>query len=124
MIPVPRGTTAVQVSQQLEQAFEPRANGMDNRFWFSLGSRLSLKKDEADERSGSARIRGADSMEMYYRQIVTGRQSARGMSTNLIDAFLRSQKQMIPGAEKKYRRKVEHVYIRIHWNPKGSKPDR
>lgn len=76
---------------------------------------MSIHKDEADDRSGSNRVRGMDDLMMYYRRVKT---------TNLIDSYLRSQKIMIPGAEKKYKRKVEIVYLRLHWNQGDAKPER
>lgn len=116
LITVPRGTSATEVSQELENAFRTSPLGLGRGgFWFTLGVRLSIHKDEAEDRSGSARIRGMDDLMMYYRRIGTPR---------LIDSFLREQKIMIPGAERKYKRKVETVYLRLHWNPNNEKPQR
>lgn len=114
-IVVPRGRTAIEMDQMLEEAFQNKPGGLGSQYWFALGVRLSIHKDEADDRSGSARVRGMDDLQMYYRRINT---------PNLIDSFLREQKIMIPGAEEKYRRKVEIVYLRLHWNPENEKPSR
>lgn len=111
---VPRGTNAADVSWKLEEAFQLEPFGLGRSF-VSLGTRLSIHKDEAEDRSGTSRVRGMDDMQMYYRAFNT---------TRLGDSFRRSRKYMIPGAEKKYRRKVEIVYLRIHWNPDHERPKR
>lgn len=107
--------TAVEVSQELERAFETKTHGMGHQFWYALGIRLSFNKEKDEERSGSSRVRGMDDMMMYYRRMRTPK---------LIDSFLREQRIMIPGAEKRYKRKAEIVYVRLHWNPNNQKPER
>lgn len=114
-VPVPRGRTAIDIDQELETAFQNLPLGLGSEFWYALGVRLSIHKDEAEDRSGSARVRGMDDLMMYYRRVNT---------PNLIDSFLREQKIMIPGVEEKYGRKVEIVYLRLHWNPSNEKPSR
>ena len=112
---VPRGTSAVEVSQLMEKAFQTIPGGMGSQYWFAPGVRLGFNKERDDERSGSARVRGMDDMQMHYRRMTTPK---------LIDSFLREQKKMIPGAEARYKRKIEIVYLRVNWNPSNKKPER
>jgi len=112
---VPRGRSAVEVSQDLESAFQTIPGGMGAKFWFAPGVRLGFNQHRDDERSGSARVRGMDDMQMHYRRMTTPK---------LIDSFLREQKKMIPGAEARYKRKIEIVYLRVSWNPDNKKPER
>lgn len=112
---VPRGTSAVQTSQRLEKAFQTIPGGMGSQFFFAPGVRLGFNQHRDDERSGSARVRGMDDMQMHYRRMTTPK---------LIDSFLREQKKMIPGAEARYKRKIEIVYLRVSWNPDNKKPER
>lgn len=114
-VPVPRGITAVEISQELEIAFQTIPLGLGNRFWYALGIRMGFDKEHDEERSGTARVKGMDDMMMYYRRVNT---------PNLIDSFLRQQKIMIPGAEARYKRKIEIVYLRLHWNPDNEQPKR
>lgn len=112
---VPRGMSAIEASQKLEKAFQTIPGGMGTRFFFAPGIRLGFNQQRDDERSGSARVRGMDDMQMYYRRMTTPK---------LIDSFLREQKKMIPGAEARYKRKIEIVYLRLNWNPGNKKPER
>jgi hypothetical protein len=114
-VTVPRGITSVEISAQIEQALQTEPLGLGRGFWYSLGAIMSIHKKEEGERSGSSRIRGKDELEMYYRRIST---------PNMIDSFLRQQKVMLPGIEDKYNRKVETVYVRLHWNRTNEQPSR
>jgi len=114
-VTVPRGKTALEVDQELEQAFQTLPLGLGRGYWFGLGVRIGFNKEIDEERSGSARVRGMDDLQMYYRRVNT---------PNMIDSFLREQMIMIPGAEDRFKRKIEIVYIRLHWNPENEKPSR
>lgn len=109
------------IGSELEHAFETQPKGLARRFWFSLGVRASIKEDEEVYR----RFKGMNEVALYYRKVST---------PALVDNFLslysfrvvegKKYPPLVENVEEKYRRKVEVVFMRIHWNPDGSKPKR
>jgi hypothetical protein len=85
--------------------------GLGKGYWLSIGQRYVIKEDDEVYR----RSRGMNEIATFYTRVKTA---------NIISAFGAARTKMTRGAEKKYRRKAETVFVRVHWNPNNEKPER
>jgi hypothetical protein len=108
-INVPRGMTAREIFLGIEAAFEKQ--GLAREYWISAGERFVVREDEEVYR----RYRGMNDIQTYYQRI---------NQTNVAETLLAARTIMDAGMRKKYGRKAEIVYVRVHWNPTGEKPHR
>lgn len=110
---VPRGMTEDELYRELLRAFRQSNTGMnDEHYWISLGQRYEIKEDDEVYR----RNKGMNEIATYYANL---RRSGIVAAT-----FGAARDLMAPGAHKKYGRKASVVFIRMHWNPSKSKPER
>lgn len=103
---VPRGTSANDVALEIESA--TGRVGMPG-FWINMGTRFTIEEDEEVYRKN----RGMNDVNTHY-------QSAVPANWSEIPFIVR--KVIIRGMEKKYGRKADSVYLRIHWSRDGDKP--
>lgn len=108
-IPVERGTGVEDLLWQVSEAFKP--GSMTGEYWVSIGQRYTIKEDEEVYR----RFKGMNELAMHFTRATNARIQA---------AFGAARMSMTRGAEKKFRRKADSVFVRIHWNPKNAKPRR
>lgn len=106
LVKVPYGVSADNLALDMEQAM-----GRDSMpgFWINMGTRFTIKEDEQVYR----RFRGFNDVSTHYQAAVPA---------NWSEIPLIVRKVIIKGMEKKYGRKADSVYLRIHWSPDGDKP--
>lgn len=80
--------------------------------WISTGIRY--KPRETEESGVPGDFRGLSRINSYYQ-----RNTPRKLATNFVTGREINRRM----SEKKFR-KAEHVVMKVHWNPKNSKPDR
>lgn len=97
--------------KDIRDAFATTPGGLGSGYWLQIGERYTIKEDDEVYR----RFKGMNELSMYYTRVKTA---------NIISAFGAARTKMTRGAEKKYRRKAETVFVRIHWNPDNAKPKR
>lgn len=106
LVKVPRGTSSDDVAMEIENAVGRQ--GMPG-FWINMGVRMTIEEDEEVYR----RMRGMNDVNTHYQAAVPANWSE-------IPFIVR--KVIIKGMEKKYGRKSDSVYLRIHWSRNGDKP--
>jgi hypothetical protein len=107
LVMVPRGVSTSDLLLDLENAFEKQSLG--SGFWISIGERHTIREDDEVYR----RFKGMNEVQTNYQRMTP---------TNIAETLLIARQRVTPGMEKKYRRKAELVYIRIHWNRKDKQP--
>ena len=110
-IQVPRGTAVEDIIKQLRDAFGVDPEGLGYGYWLSVGQRYVIKEDDEVYR----RHKGMNEINTYYSRMRTSK---------IIPVFGSARTKMTRGAERKFRRKAESVFIRLHWNPDNEKPRR
>jgi hypothetical protein len=95
-------------SKGIEGAF-PTVN-LRGGIWLSVGTRFSYQNEE----DPYSRYKGLSQVQSHYRRYSEQRKplafiAARTISSNL---------------EKKTRRKIDHVFVRLNWNPDNMQPQR
>lgn len=108
---VPRGMSTRDLIKKLRDAFETQPKRLGPEYWLSVGERFVIKEDEEVYR----RNKGMNEIQTYYSRI---------SRATIAPVFGAARDKMTPGAEKKYHRKAEMVFIRLHWNPRNAKPQR
>lgn len=109
---VPRGTSEEQLYRSLVDAFGQNPGHIGPGYWLSIGQRYSIKEGDEVYR----RHKGMNEISTYYAGM-----RRRGI---VAATFGAARDLMTPGAKKKYGRKAETVFIRLHWNPNRDKPER
>ena len=120
VIDIRRGDDAVEVMRKLEEAFS-----VENRrgLWFQVGARFAVREGEEELASGIVdRRKGMDEVGMHYRRMYS--QDKHERTAQIIEPFLAMERQAIPAMERKYGRKAQSVFVRLHWNPDYKKPKR
>ncbi len=110
-VAVPRGKATEDLIWELMEAFDTEPEGMGSEYWLQVGQRYTIKEDEEVYR----RYRGMNEFGIHFTRVSTA---------GIIPAFGAARKEMTRGAEKKYRRKADSVFVRIHWNPSNARPKR
>lgn len=106
LVTVPRGTSTDDLVRDIESEMGRRSMP---GFWISMGVRFTIKEDDEVYR----RFRGYNDVNTHYQ---------RATPSNWSEIPLIVRKQIVKGMEKKYGRKTDSVYVRIHWSPDGNKP--
>jgi hypothetical protein len=106
LVQVPRGTSTNDLVLDMEEAM---GRSSMPGFWINMGVRFTIKRDEEIYR----RLRGMNDVNTHYQA---------GVPANWSEIPLIVRKVIVKGMEKKYGRKTESVYLRIHWSPDGKKP--
>lgn len=108
-IEVPRGQSASDLFLDIESAFKKQSLGKG--FWISTGERHVIVGDEEIYR----RNKGMNEVAVYYQRMTP---------SNIGETMLIARRNVTKGMEKKYRRKAQTVFVRIHWNADDKKPKR
>lgn len=120
-VDLPRKMDPVEAMKRLEESF-----GTENSrgLWFQVGANFTTVEREGFSPSGTVdRRRGLEGVGMHYRRMWGVRGSPR--TAVFADAFGTMESRVIPAMRARpYSRKVESLYIRVHWNPEGTKPRR
>lgn len=106
LVKVPRGTSTDDLVRDMESAMGRESM---SGYWINMGVRFTIKKDDEVYR----RFRGMNDVNTHYQAAVPA---------NWSEIPLIVRKVIVKGMEKKYGRKTESVYLRLHWNKDGSKP--
>lgn len=112
--PARRGESLEESMGKIEDAIrgpDDKHRSLPTDIWISVGARFALKADE--EASGSRRFRGMDDIGVHY-------QNAK--QANIAEVFAIFDRFSAPGLRKKYRRKAELTFLRLHWNPHRKQP--
>lgn len=104
---LPRGKSASDILLDIEEAIG--REGLDG-IWVSVGVRYTIKEDEEVYR----RFKGYNDVNTHFQ---------RAIATNVAEVFVIGRHEIAAGMENKYGRKADSVYVRLHWNPDGTKPE-
>jgi hypothetical protein len=106
LVKVPRGMSADDLTRDMERAMGRQSM---RGFWINMGTRMVIKEDDEVYR----KFRGFNDVNTHYQA---------GVPANWSEIPFIVRKVIIAGMEKKYGRKVDSVYLRIHWSRDGRKP--
>lgn len=110
-VTVPRGVSTEDTLRKLYAAFGQTPGSLTLGYWLSVGERYVIKADDEIYK----RHRGMNEISTYYTRMRTA---------TITPTFGAARTKLTRGAEKKFRRKADTVFVRIHWNPSNSKPKR
>jgi len=86
-----------------------RLRPLSKNIWITIGARYTIKEDEQVYR----RYNGMNEVGVHYQQ---------ASITNIGEVFNIFEEKSLKGLKKKYRRKAELIYVRLHWNPRRQQP--
>lgn len=124
-IPSLRGTTTDDVFDLLHQPVHPAAFPNRNyRFiWISVGARFTFSGDE-DEYT---RYRGLSQIQTNHRRYL-GKLGAidpkTGRTRLTLPLVFLAARKIARNIEKKFRKKVTQIFVRLNWNPDNRQPER
>jgi hypothetical protein len=124
-IPSPRGMELKELINLLHQP-DPHPAAFPNRnypfLWISIGVRFAFIDEDV-----YTRYRGLSQVQTNYRRYVGKPGGKRKLTLPLVFLALIGVKRRPgfgPSIERRFRRKVDHVFVRLNWNPDGKQPER
>ena len=106
-VPGQRGLSTKDLFFAIEEAMTSRSQ---IGIWISAGVRFSFQNDDDPYH----RYKGTSQIQTNYRRYTPGKKALVLLTARVIAERV----------EKRSRRKVEHAFVRLHWNPEGKQPKR
>lgn len=108
-VPAVRGVETRELLQAVHEALPEKTYvGV----WASVGARFDYQNEE----DPYTRFKGLSEVRSHYRRYTPGKVAVAFLAID-------HKKKGIAGrVEKRMRRKVDHVYVRLNWNPENEQP--
>lgn len=115
-LPVPRGRKAQDMYLDIQEATPKQMTG---GIWLSAGARFAATHDEDNYH----RFKGLQQVQTHFRRY-TWQAKPNVLATMSVPPSPRQRGGIVALAEKSQRRKMDSIFVRLHWNAEGRKPYR
>jgi hypothetical protein len=116
-VKVPRGKSMREMYDAISKSLPRRSPGL----WISAGARFTPSRDEDNYH----RFRGLAQVQAYYRKYGITKDEGAGKALVLLAmTATKDDSGVALKVQKRHGRKVDTVFVRLHWNSEGRQPGR